>query len=113
MKKSQGIIVAGVVAVMVIFGGHSVWANPYNSYVDQRRVNQEQVVQQAWQSGQLSPGQYRHLQNQLQQIRMVESHMRADGRLSPGEKSQINDMLNHNERDINYSLSSHRRMGWH
>jgi hypothetical protein len=95
MKLWKGTIAAGILVGLTIFGSFSAWANPYNSYVDQRRVNQEQLIRQAWQSGQLTSGQYRHLNNQLQNIRMVENQMRADGRLDPGEKFRINDMLKH------------------
>jgi hypothetical protein len=113
MKKRMGTIVAGILVGLTVFWSLSAWANPYNSYVDHRQIDQEQRLQQAWQSGQLSPGEYHRLQNQLQQIRMIENRMRADGRLDPAEKSRINDMLNHSERDINRSTHRHRRMGWH
>ena len=100
MKKWKGIIVAGAFAAVAIFGGHSAWANPYNSHVDQRQMNQEQQIQQAWQSGRLTPGEYHRLENRQQQIRMIEDRMRADGRLDPSEKTRLNQMLNDSERYI-------------
>jgi hypothetical protein len=113
MKNWKGTIVAGVLAGATIFGSLTAWANPHNSFVDQRQRDQEQRIQQAWQSGQLTPGEYRHLENQQQQIRMVENQMRADGRLKPAEKNRLNDMLNHSEWDINRSTHHHWRPGWH
>ncbi len=113
MKKWKGTIVAGVLAGLTIFGSLSAWANPYNSYVDQRQMNQEQRIQHAWQSGRLSPGEYRHLQNQQQQIRMIEDRMRADGRLDPSEKTRLNQMLNETEHTINRAAHHNRRPGWH
>jgi anti-sigma factor RsiW len=103
MKTWQVSIVAGVLAGVTIFGSLSASANPYNSYVDQRQINQEQRIQQAWQSGQLTPGEYRRLEGRQQQIRMIEDRMRADGRLDPAEKTRLNQMLNHSERAINHS----------
>jgi hypothetical protein len=113
MKKWKGIIVAGAFAAVAIFGGHAAWANPYNSQVDRRQMNQEQQIQQAWQSGRLSPGEYRRLENRQQQIRMIEDRMRADGRLDPSEKTRLNQMLDDSERDI-YRFTHHNsRPGWH
>jgi len=106
MQKWTGTIVAGVLAGGVIFGSLTAWANPYNSYVDRRAMNQEQRIQQAWQSGQLTPGEYRRLANQQQRIRLVEARMRADGRLDPGEKTRLNRMLDHSGRAI-YHANHH------
>jgi len=113
MKKWQATIMAGILVGMTLFGSLSAWANPYNSHVDQRQRDQEQRIQHAWQSGRLSPGAYRRLQNQLQQIRMVENRMRTDGRLDPSEKTRINAMLNHNERDLNRSTHRSWRPAWY
>ena len=97
MKKFKGTIVAVVVAGVAFFGNLSAWAGSCNSFVDQRRMNQEQRIQEAWQAGQLTPGEYQHLENQQQQICTIENQMRADGRLDTAEKTMINEMLNHSE----------------
>jgi hypothetical protein len=112
MKKWKGTIVAGALAAVAIFGGNSAWANPYNSQVDQRQMNQEQQIQQAWQSGRLTPGQYRRMENRQQQIRMIEDRMRADGRLDPSEKTRLNQMLNDNERGIQRFTHRNGGPGW-
>ena len=112
MKKWKGTIVAGVLAGVTIFGSLTAWANPYNSHVDQRQMNQEQQIQQAWQTGRLAPGEYRRLENRQQQIRMIEDRMRADGRLDPAEKTRLNQMLNDSERDINRCTYRNCRPGW-
>jgi hypothetical protein len=111
MTKWTKTLVAGLLASAVIFGSLPAVADPYNSYVDRRAMNQEQRIQQAWQSGQLSPGEYRRLENQQQRIRLTEDQMRADGRLSPGEKTQLNQMLNHSERSISRSTYNNWRPG--
>ena len=101
MKKFKGTIVAVVVAGVSLFGNLSALAGPLHSFVDQRRMYQEQIIQAAWQAGQLTPGEYQYLENQQQQICMTENQMRADGRLDPAEKTMINEMLNQSEWDIN------------
>jgi hypothetical protein len=113
MKKLKGIILAGVLVGMTIFGSLSASANPYNSQVNRRQMNQEQQIQQAWQSGRLTPGEYRHLENRQQQIRMIEARMRVDGRLDPGEKTRLNQMLNDSEREINRCIYRKCKAGWH
>jgi hypothetical protein len=100
-------------AAAVIFGSLPASANPYNSYVDRRAASQEMRVQEAWQSGCISPGEYRRLVNQQQRLRQVESRMRADGRLSPGEKTRLNEMLNHSERAIQRGVHNNWRPGPH
>jgi hypothetical protein len=111
MKRWKGTMVAAVVAGLTLFGNISAWAGPYNSFVDQRLMGQEQRIQQAWQTGQLTPGEYQRLENQQQRIRMVESQMRADGRLDPAEKTRLNEMLNHSEWDIDRSTHKCWRPG--
>ncbi len=101
MKNFKGTIVAAVVAGVAFFGNVSALAGPLHSFVDQRRMSQEQCIQAAWQAGQLTPEEYQYLENQQQQICMTENQMRADGRLDPAEKTMINEMLNHSEWDIN------------
>jgi uncharacterized membrane protein YebE (DUF533 family) len=113
MKKWQGTIVAGVLVGMTIFGSLLASANPYNSQVNQRQRNQEQQIQQAWQSGRLTPREYRRLETRQQQIRMIEDRMRADGRLDPAEKTRLNQMLNESGRDINRCIYRNSRPGWH
>jgi hypothetical protein len=97
MKKFKGTIVAVVVAGVFLFGNLSAWAGHYKSFVDQRRMSQEQRIQAAWQAGQLTPEEYQCLENQQQQICMIEKQMRADGRLDPAEKTTLNEMLNQSE----------------
>ena len=100
MKKFKGTIVAVVMAGVALLGNLAAWAGPYNSFVDQRRMGQEQRIQEAWQAGYLTPGEYQHLQNQHQRICMIENQMRADGRLDAAEKTRLNEILNHSEWDI-------------
>jgi hypothetical protein len=109
MKKWQGTMMAVVVAGVALFGNLSAWAGPYNSFVDQRRMNQEQRIQAAWQAGRLTPGEYQRLENQQQRICMIENQMRADGRLDPAEKTRLNEILNHSEWAIDRCTYKYRR----
>ena len=106
MKQWIVTIVAVAVAVagVVNFGSPAAWAGHSDSFVNQRQRNQEQLIQQAWQSGQLTPGEYQHLESQQQHFRTIEARMRADGRLDAREKTQLNEMLNHSERAIDRCL---------
>ncbi len=100
MKKFKITLLAVVVAGIALFWNISAWAGPYNSFVDQRRMAQEQRIQEAWQGGQLSPGAYQRLEDQQQRILMIENQMRADGRLDHWEKTRLAEMLDHNDWEI-------------
>ncbi len=86
---------------------------PYGFYIDRREFNQERRIYQGVRSGQLSPGEFRRLENQQQRIRLVEDRMRADGRLDPGEKTRLNQMLNHSERAICRGTHNNWRPGFY
>ena len=113
MKKWQVTIAVAVAAGVALCGNLSAWAGSYNSFTDQRRMIQEQRIQEAWQAGQLTPGEYQRLQNQQQRICMIENQMRADGRLDPGEKVRLNEMLNYTERAIDRSTYRCWRPGYY
>ncbi len=107
MKKSKSTTMVIVVAAIALCWNMSAWAGPYNSFVDQRRMAQEQRIQEAWQAGLLSPGVYQSLENQQQRILVIENQMRADGRLDPWEKSRLGEMLDHSDWEIDRHI--HRR----
>ena len=104
MKKWQGTVVVAVVAGLALCGNLSAWAGPGKSFVDRRQMSQERWIQEAWQSGRLTPGEYQRLENQQQRLRTLENCMRADGRLDPAEKTRLNEMLDHNEWAIGRSI---------
>jgi hypothetical protein len=100
MKTWTKTIVTGLLAGVVILGSLPALAGPYGSYLDQRQINQERRIYQGVQSGQITPGEFRHLENQQGRIRAAEARMRADGRLNRGERARLNRMENRASRDI-------------
>ncbi len=112
MKKWKGTFVAVVVAGVALFGNLSAWAG-HNSFVDQRRMSQGQRIQDAWQAGQLTPGEYQRLENEQQRIYITENQMRAKGRLGPAEKTMLSDMLNHSDQAIERCINKPWRRGYY
>ena len=100
MKTWTKGIVAGLLAGAATLGSLPAVANPYNSIINRVEVEQENRIQQARYSGRLTPGEYRHLENQQARIRATEAQMRADGRLTPGEKTQLAQMQERADRTI-------------
>jgi hypothetical protein len=100
MKKWTGIMVAGVLAGAVIFGSLPAVAGPYDGYLNRREMNQKHRINQGWRSGQITPGEFRHLQPQQGRIRAAEARMRADGRLNRWERGRLNRMENRAGRGI-------------
>ncbi len=87
MKTWTKGIVAGLLAGVVTLGSLPAVAGPYNSIINQVQMDQEQRIQQGLYSGRLTPGEFRRLENEQARIRATEAQMRADGRLTPGEKT--------------------------
>ena len=128
MKTWTKGIVAGLVAGVVTLGSLPAVAGPYNSIINQVQMEQEQRIQQGLYSGRLTPGEFRRLENQQARIRATEAQMRADGRLTRGEKTQLAQMQERANRNIyrskhnNYGHANWRpincrpvsvRTGWH
>lgn len=97
---TKGIAAIGLLAGVVILGSLPALAGPYGSYLDQRQMNQERRIYQGVQSGQISPGEFRRLENQQGRIRAAEARMRADGRLDRYERARLNRMENRANQDI-------------
>ena len=122
MKTWTKTLVTGLLAGVVILGSLPALAGPYGSYLDQRQINQERRIYQGVHSGQLSPGEFRRLENQQGRIRAAEARMRADGHLDRYERARLNRMENRANRDIyrykhnNFSQATYRpancRAGW-
>jgi len=92
MKSWTKGIVAGLVAGVVTLGSLPAVAGPYNSTINQVEMDQERRIQQGLYSGRLTPEEFRRLENQQARIRSTEAQMRADGRLTRGEKTQLAQM---------------------
>jgi hypothetical protein len=93
-------IVAGLLAGVVTLGSLPAVAGPYDSNINQVEARQEYRINQGLRSGQLTPGEFRRLENQQARIRATEAQMRADGRLTRGEKTQLAQMQARANRNI-------------
>ena len=118
MKTWTKGIVTGLLAGVVSLGSLPAMAGPYDSNINQQEWAQERRIHQGLHSGQLSPGEFRRLENQQARIRATEAQMRADGRLTPGEKTQLAQMQARANRDIyrykhnNYRPANCRPVNW-
>ena len=95
-------MVAGLLAGVVTLGSLPALADPYGSNINRVEMGQERRIQQGLYSGQLSPGEFRRLENQQARIRATEAEMRAHGRgrLTPGQKTQLAQMQERANRNI-------------
>ncbi len=111
-------IVAGLLAGVVTLGSLPAVAGPYDSNINRVEAGQEYRIQQGLRSGQLTPGEFRRLENQQARIRATEAQMRADGRLTRGEKTQLAQMQARANRNIyryrhnNYRPANCRPVTW-
>ena len=92
--------VTGLLAGLVILGSLPALAGPYDSNINRQEIEQERRIHQGVRSGQLTPGEFRRLENQQARIRATEAQMRADGRLTRGEKAQLAQMQDRANRNI-------------
>jgi uncharacterized protein YjbI with pentapeptide repeats len=93
-------IVTGLLAGGVILGSLPAWAEPNHADFGQRGMRQERRIYQGVQSGQLTPREFRRLENQQGRINAVAARMRADGRLNRPERARLNHMQNRSNRSI-------------
>jgi len=75
-------------------------AAPPGRWIDRRQQRQQDRIHQGQAAGQLTPREARRLQNEQARIRGAEGRMRADGNLSPQERSRLNAMQNRGSQDI-------------
>ena len=106
-------IVAGLLACVVTLGSLPAVAGPYDSNINRVEMDQERRIYQGVRSGQLTPGEYRRLENQQARIRAAEARMRADGHLDRYERARLNRMENRAGRDIyRYKHNNFRQANW-
>lgn len=93
-------IVTGLLAGGVILGSLPAQAEPNRPDFGQREMRQERRIYQGVQSGQLTPREFRRLDNQQGRIDATAARMRADGRLNRPERARLNQMQNRSNRSI-------------
>jgi hypothetical protein len=71
-------------------GPQGTTAAPPGSWIERRQQRQEDRLRQAWNSGQLSPEEYRRLAREQAQRRGTDARLRADGSLGPQERPHLN-----------------------
>jgi hypothetical protein len=76
-------------------------AAPSGRWADRGQQRQQDRIYQGQASGQLTPREARRWQNEPGRIRGAERRMRADGNLSPQERTRLNTMQNRGSQDIN------------
>jgi len=101
--------VTGLLAGLVILGSLPALAGPYDSNINRTEIGQERRIQQGARSGQLSPGEFRRLENEQARIRATEAQMRADGRLTREEKAYLARMQDRANQNIYRSKANNYR----
>ena len=76
------VIVAGLLAGVVGLGSLPAVADPYAPNIDRREMSQERRISQGVHSGQITPGEFRRLENQ--QARIPRRRGPDAGRRPPG-----------------------------
>lgn len=76
------------------------FAQTQSPAVDQRQQRQERRIQQGIQSGQLTSQEAARLQAEQTRIRNEEAAMKADGKLDPAERRELQRDLNRSSRHI-------------
>jgi hypothetical protein len=88
-------------------GPEATTAAPPGSWAERRPPRQEDRVRQAWNSGQLSPEEYRRLAREQAPRRGAAGRLGAGGNLNPQERARLNSMQNRSGPPFN-QLSNHR-----
>jgi len=87
-------IMTGLLAGGVILGSLPAQAEPNRPDFGQREMRQERRIYQGVQSGQVTPREFRRLENQQGRIHATAARMQADGRLDRSERARLHQMQN-------------------
>jgi len=74
--------------------------NVRDGSINERQHRIGQRIEQGMRSGELSPHEFHRLQYEAREIRRVEYHFRADGRLSGRERDELHARLDRLSRDV-------------
>lgn len=88
--------------VAILSAALAAFLLPAAAQVNQRQVNQQRRIHQGVKSGQLTPGETRHLERKEVRLhREVKTMRRTNGgRLTPHERARVNRQQNHLSRQI-------------
>lgn len=92
--------VAGLVAGTLTLTGLPVTADTQSPAIDWREARQQNRIYQGVISGQITPKEFRRLENEQARIRAAETRMKADGRYTRRERYRTHQMLDRSSRHI-------------
>lgn len=87
---------AAVLTAALLFAGTA----SAQTWYDVREANQRERIRDGRAEGELTRGEYRHLQNGMQRIERYENFAERDGRVSSRERATLDRMLDRQGRDI-------------
>ncbi len=108
MKNWQKMAIAGLLTGSLILGSLPVLAQTNSPWIDQRETYQQNRINQGYNSGQLTPGEYNRLENRENSIQTAENQMKADGRYTYAERLRTRRMLNRANRQIYWDKHNYR-----
>ena len=101
MKKRTKGIMAGLIMGSLLLGSLPAMAqSTYDPRITAREQRQQQRIQQGINSGQLTPREANRLEAQQSRIAATEKRMKADGRLTRGERARLTRMQNRASNNI-------------
>jgi len=84
-------------------------AGTYTPRIDHRRAVQRARIRQGVKSGELTPGEARHLRKGERHIRRMERRAKADGNVTPRERARLNRAENRESRRIHRLKHNQRK----
>jgi CRISPR/Cas system-associated endoribonuclease Cas2 len=99
-------MMAGMLMGSLVLSSLPALAQPQNFDINRRIMHHQQRIQQAANSGQLSPKEYNRLEKELGRIQRMEAKMMRDGILTPYERDQLNRELDANSHNINLAIQN-------
>ncbi|MFH1596382.1 MAG: hypothetical protein ABIG94_08465 [Pseudomonadota bacterium] len=94
-------------------GPEGTTAAPPGPWLDRRHQRQEDRIRHTWNSGRLSPEEYRRLEREQARRRGTDARLRADGNLSPQDRARLNPMQSRSGRPINQLTNQGAQPGPH
>ena len=98
----KAFITAGTVAVLMAAAPALADHDRRDASIDARQSQLEQRIERGWRAGELTPREHRRLMHEARDIERAEHAFRADGRLSPRERSDLHARLDHLARGIHH-----------
>jgi hypothetical protein len=99
-------IMAGILMGSLVLSSLPALAQPQNFDINRRIRHHQERIQQAANSGQLTPKEYNRLEKELARIQRLEAKMMRDGFLSPPERAELQRELDANSHNINLAIQN-------